>query len=76
MEMDLTSSAFQDGGTLPSFFRVYASDTPVSLRPGAGKAELLQPMKGHTSPRANGWASTRGNLHLGVFLLASAGACV
>ena len=29
------------------FFRVYALDTPVNLRPGAGKADLLQAMKGH-----------------------------
>lgn len=73
MEMELTSSAFKDGGTLPTgarqgindfgetayngpsppfsthryFFGVYALDTPVNLRPGVGKADLLQAMKGH-----------------------------
>ncbi len=29
------------------YFKLYALDTAVSLRPGARKAELLQAMKGH-----------------------------
>lgn len=35
------------GGTHRYFFKLYAMDVPVSLPPGARKADLLQAMKGH-----------------------------
>jgi len=45
MTIQLTSSAFAEGGFIPT--KLYALDTEIPLQPGAAKNDLVRAMEGH-----------------------------